>query len=133
MGEAIVMAADHRGAALKSALRDRLEAEGHLVRDVGTQGTEAVDYPDFAAQAARAVAAGEVPRGIVVCGSGLGVMYTANRFPGVRAAWLQDEEMARLARQHNDANVIALPGDRLDLERAWPIVKAWLETPFEGG
>ena len=133
MGEAIVMAADHRGAALKSALRERLEAEGYPVRDVGTQGTDAVDYPDFAAQAARAVATGEVPRGIVVCGSGLGVMYTANRFAGVRAAWLQDEEMARLARQHNDANVIALPGDRLDLERAWPIVKAWLDTPFEGG
>ena len=133
MGVAIVMAADHRGAALKNALRERLEAEGHPVRDVGTEGTDAVDYPDFAARAARAVATGEVPRGIVVCGSGLGVMYTANRFAGVRAAWLQDEEMARLARQHNDANVIALPGDRLDLERAWPIVKVWLETPFEGG
>ena len=133
MGETIVMAADHRGSGLKNDLRDRLEAEGHEVLDVGTDGSAAVDYPDFAARAARAVAGGEVPRGILVCGSGLGVMYTANRFPGVRAAWLQDEEMARLARQHNDANMIALSGDRLDGERAWPIVQAWLETPFEGG
>lgn len=133
MGEVIVMAADHRGAALKKELRERLEAEGYPVLDVGSDGTAAVDYPDFAARAARAVAGGEVPRGILVCGSGLGVMYTANRFAGVRAAWLQDEEMARLARQHNDANMIALPGDRLDGDRAWPIVKAWLDTPFEGG
>jgi len=133
MGEAIVMAADHRGAALKKDLRARLEADGHVVIDVGTDGSEAVDYPDFAARAARAVAGGEVLRGILVCGSGLGVMYTANRFAGVRAAWLQDEEMARLARQHNDANMIALPGDRLDGDRAWSIVEAWLETPFEGG
>ena len=133
MGEAIVMAADHRGAALKQSLREKLEALGHPVIDMGTEGSASVDYPDFAARAARAVSAGEVSRGILVCGSGLGVMYTANRFAGVRAAWLQDADMARLARQHNDANMIALPGDRLEGDGAWSIVEAWLETPFEGG
>ena len=133
MGDRIVIASDHRGVRLKAALRQRLEAEGHPVRDLGTEGESAVDYPDFAAPAARAVASGEVPRGIVICGSGLGVMYTANRFPGVRAAWVQDEEMARMARAHNDANMIALPGDRLDAEQAWKLVRTWLATPFEGG
>jgi glycine hydroxymethyltransferase len=133
MGDPIVMASDHRGASLKAALRERLEAAGHTVVDLGTDGDAPVDYPDFAAPAARAVSQGELPRGIVICGSGLGVMYTANRFPGVRAAWVQDVEMARMARQHNDANMLALPGDRLDPERAWAIVQVWLDTPFEGG
>jgi glycine hydroxymethyltransferase len=133
MADPIVMASDHRGAPLKAALRERLEAAGHRVVDVGTDGEDPVDYPDFAAPAARAVSRGELPRGIVICGSGLGVMYTANRFQGVRAALALDEEMARMARQHNDANVIALPGDRLDPEQAWSIVQTWLETPFEGG
>jgi glycine hydroxymethyltransferase len=133
MADSIIMASDHRGARLKAELRSRLEAAGHRVLDQGTDGDGAVDYPDFAAPAARAVSDGEIPRGIVICGSGLGVMYTANRFPGVRAAWVQDEEMARAARRHNDANMIALPGDRLDPETAWALVKIWLETPFDGG
>jgi glycine hydroxymethyltransferase len=133
MGDPIVVAADHRGSSLKDELRERLEAEGHVVVDKGTFGEDSVDYPDYAAAAARAVASGEVPRGILVCGTGLGVMYTANRFPGVRAAWVQDEEMARMSRLHNDANMIAMPGDRLDIDQAWPIVKSWLETSFEGG
>jgi ribose 5-phosphate isomerase B len=133
MGDPSVMAADHRGSSLKDELRERLEAEGHVVVDKGTFGEDSVDYPDYAAAAARAVASGEVPRGILVCGTGLGVMYTANRFPGVRAAWVQDEEMARMSRLHNDANMIAMPGDRLDIDQAWPIVKSWLETSFEGG
>ena len=128
MGDRIVMASDHRGAFLKAALRQRLEAAGHPVVDVGTEGGESVDYPDFAASAARAVSQGELPRGIVICGSGLGVMYTANRFEGVRAAYAQDEEMARMARLHNDANMIALPGDRLDPDRAWAIVQTWLSV-----
>jgi len=92
MGDRIVIASDHRGVRLKAALRQRLEAGGHPVQDLGPQGDGAVDYPDFAARAARAVSTGEVPRGIVICGSGLGVMYTANRFAGVRAALVQDEE-----------------------------------------
>jgi len=133
MGDRIVMASDHRGAALKAALRERLERAGHPVQDLGADGSGPVDYPDFAAPAARLVSQGEVPRGILICGSGLGVMYTANRFDGVRAAWAQDAEMARMSRQHNDSNMIALPGDRLDAEQAWEIVEAWLASPFEGG
>ena len=133
MGDAIVIASDHRGTKLKAALRQRLEAAGHRVVDLGSHGDDSVDYPDFAAAAARRVSRGEVPRGIVICGSGLGVSYTANRFPGVRAAWVQDVEAARMSREHNDANVLALPADRLDADHAWPIVSSWLETPFEGG
>jgi glycine hydroxymethyltransferase len=133
MGDAIVMASDHRGVQLKAALRERLENAGYPVTDVGSEGEAPVDYPDFAAQAARAVAQGEQPRGIVICGSGLGVMYTANRFAGVRAAYALDEDMARMARKHNDANMLALPADRIDAELAWSIVRTWLDTPFEGG
>jgi glycine hydroxymethyltransferase len=133
MGDPIVMASDHRGSGLKEELRKRLEADGYDVRDFGTQGGESVDYPRFAAPAARAVSEGEAGRGIVICGSGLGVMYTANRFPRVRAALAQDVEMAEAARRHNDANMLALPADRLDADAAWPIVKAWLDTEFEGG
>jgi glycine hydroxymethyltransferase len=133
VGEPILLASDHRGVVLKQGLRERLEREGHATRDLGTQGDASVDYPEFAAAAARAVSEGRSQRAIVICGSGLGVSYTANRFPGVRAALVQDVEAAQMARRHNDANVLALPGDRLDPERAWPIVKAWLETPFEGG
>src|SRR5512145_941126 len=133
MGDPIVLASDHRGFALKQALLRRLEAAGHEVRDVGTHSTESVNYPEFAAPAARAVSTGEASRGIVICGSGLGVSYTANRFPRVRAALVHDVESAVLARQHNDANVLALSGDRTDAETAWKIVQTWLATPFEGG
>lgn len=133
MGDPIYLASDHRGYPLKQALRGRLEAAGHEVRDVGTDGTESVDYPEFAAPAARAVSTGEASRAIVICGSGLGVTYTANRFPRVRAALVHDVETARLAREHNDANVLALAGDRTDPETAWAIVETWLDTPFAGG
>ena len=133
MGDAIVIASDHRGTQLKSELRERLEGAGYRVVDVGTHGDDSVDYPDFAAAAARQVSRGEVPRGIAICGSGLGVCYTANRFPGVRAAWVADPEAARLSREHNDANMITLAADRLDAKAAWPIVEAWLTTSFEGG
>jgi len=133
MGDTIVMASDHRGFKLKAELRQRLEDRGYEVRDYGTHGDGAVDYPDFVAPAARAVSQGDAPRGIVICGSGLGVTYTANRFPGVRAALALDPEAAEMARRHNDANVLALAGDRLDADAAWAIVERWLSTPFEGG
>ncbi len=129
----IVMASDHRGAGLKEGLRKRLEGEGYAVEDYGTQGSEPVDYPEFAARAARAVADGTAERAIVICGSGLGVTYTANRFPGVRAALVHDPETAEMARRHNDANVLALAADRVDVSAAWPIVEAWLETGFDAG
>jgi glycine hydroxymethyltransferase len=133
MADPIVLASDHRGFALKEALRRRLEAAGHEVRDFGTHGSASVNYPEFAAPAARAVSTGEASRGIVICGSGLGVAYTANRFPRVRAALVHDVETAAQARQHNDANVLALAADKIDPETAWAIVQTWLATPFEGG
>ncbi len=134
MSERIAMATDHRGVVLKDALKQRLEQKGHEVVDFGPADDSAsVDYPDTVAPAARALAQGEVSRLIVICGTGLGVMYTANRFPGVRTALVHDVETAELARQHNDANGLALSGNRLDLESAWPLVETWLETPFEGG
>ena len=129
----IILASDHRGAALKRKLCRELERAGYEVLDIGTHDAKSVDYPDFAAPAARAVSEGKAERAIVICGSGLGVMYTANRFPRVRAALVEDRESAALARRHNDANVLALAGDRFDAERAWPIVTTWLDTPFEGG
>ncbi len=134
MSERVAIATDHRGVELKDGLKKRLEALGHEVRDFGpADDSTSVDYPDTAAPAARALANGEVTRLIVICGTGLGVMYTANRFPGVRTALVQDVETAVLAREHNDANGIALSGNRLDVDSAWPLVEAWLETPFEGG
>jgi glycine hydroxymethyltransferase len=132
-GERIVLGGDHRGYALKRELAKRLADSGFAVDDLGPPSESSVDYPDFAAPAAREVAEGRAPRGIVICGSGLGVMYTANRFPRVRAALVHDVEAAIASRQHNDANVLALAGDRTDPETAWKIVRAWLETPFEGG
>jgi RpiB/LacA/LacB family sugar-phosphate isomerase len=132
-GERIVLGGDHRGFALKRELARRLADSGFEVDDLGPPSDASVDYPDFAAPAAREVSEGRAPRGIVICGSGLGVMYTANRFPRVRAALVHDVETAMAARQHNDANVLALAGDRIDPETAWKIVRAWLETPFEGG
>jgi glycine hydroxymethyltransferase len=133
MADLIVLASDHRGFALKQALIAKLEAAGYEVRDVGPHSDASVNYPEFAAPAARAVSNGEASRGIVICGSGLGVSYTANRFPRVRAALVHDVEAAVMSRQHNDANVLALSGDRTDAARAWQIVSTWLATPFEGG
>jgi glycine hydroxymethyltransferase len=133
MGDPIYLASDHRGYALKQALRGRLEAAGHDVCDLGPGGAEPVDYPDFAAPAARAVSNGEASRAILICGTGLGVMYTANRFPRVRAALVHDVETAAKSREHNDANVLALAGDSTDPATAWAIVETWLATPFAGG
>jgi glycine hydroxymethyltransferase len=129
----IVMASDHRGVSLKNELRERLESAGYEVRDYGPHDDASVDYPAFAAPAARAVSSGEAERGIVICGTGLGVMYTANRFQRVRAALVHDVETARMSRRHNDSNVLALSGDSLAGADAWAIVEAWLVEPFDGG
>jgi glycine hydroxymethyltransferase len=129
----IAMASDHRGATLKDELLKQLEAIDYSIRDYGTNSATSADYPTFAAQAARAVSDGEAERGIVICGTGLGVSYTANRFSGVRAALVHDVETARQARKHNDSNVLALGADNLSASAAWEIVKAWLDEPFEGG
>jgi glycine hydroxymethyltransferase len=133
MAQRIVLASDHRGVALKRALRERLAAAGFELVDFGSEGDAPVDYPDTAGPAAEAVSSGQAERGIVVCGSGLGVAYTANRFPRVRAALALDAQTAEMARRHNDANVLALSADRLAPDDAWKIVETWLGTPFEGG
>ncbi|MEN8181474.1 MAG: serine hydroxymethyltransferase [Myxococcota bacterium] len=133
MGDPIYLGGDHRGFALKEALEQRLQQAGYEVHDCGPHTADAVDYPDFVAPAVAAVSSGQAPRAIVICGSGLGVSYTANRFPRVRAALAHDVEAAEASRRHNDANVLALSGDRLDGEAAWSIVERWLATPFDGG
>ncbi len=133
MPENIIIAADHAGYALKEALKPLLAEMGLDVTDAGTDSDRSVDYPDLGRRAAEAVASGRFPRGILICGSGVGMSIVANRFPGVRAALCLDEETARMSRMHNDANVLVLAGRKTDSETARRIVRVWLETPFEGG
>jgi ribose 5-phosphate isomerase B len=129
----IALGSDHAGFNYKQHLATFLREQGHTVHDVGTHSNDSVDYPDFAAEAAKAVAAGNADAGVLVCGSGIGVAITANKVAGVRAANCLTEDMARLARQHNNANVVTV-GERLvSLDAAKAIVAAFLATPFEGG
>ncbi len=129
----IAIASDHAGFEYKERIKQHLLAAGHEVRDFGTDSPQAVDYPDFIRLAARAVASGECERGIVLGGSGNGEAMAANRFRGVRCALCWNLESARLARLHNDANMISLGQRMLDLQTALAIVDMWLQTPFEGG
>jgi len=129
----IALGADHGGYALKDRIAAHLRERGHEVQDFGTAGPESVDYPDFARQAARAVAAGECDRGIVVCGTGIGVSIAANKVVGIRAALCTDGYMARMSRQHNDANILALGARVLGEGLALDIVDVWLTAEFEGG
>jgi len=129
----VALGADHAGVGLKDELVAHLEGRGVKVLDLGTHGTDRVDYPDFGAAVGRAVADGEADLGVAVCGSGLGICMAANKVPGVRAATVHDATSARLTRQHNDANVICL-GERLTgVEVAKDAVDAWLDAEFEGG
>ncbi len=129
----ISVASDHAGYELKEAVKRHLKAAGHEVVDFGTSSTESTDYPDYATPAARAVVSGEVERGVFVCGSGQGMVMTANKVRGVRAALAWQPEVARLSRQHNDANVLALPARFTGAEQALEIVDAWMDAEFEGG
>jgi ribose 5-phosphate isomerase B len=129
----LVMAADHGGFELKEKLKAVLDRLGVPYRDEGTHSAEAVDYPDYARRVAQAVSRGEAERGLLVCGSGQGMAMAANRFRGVRAALPFDEQTARLSREHNDANVLALGGRVLDHDHAARILEVWLATPFAGG
>jgi len=129
----IIIAADHAGYPLKEALKPFLAELGLSVTDAGTDSEQAADYPEFAAKVAGAVSAGAFPRGILICGAGVGMSIVANRFPGVRAALCRDEDTARLSRMHNDANILVLAGRKTAPEAARAIARAWLETPFEGG
>jgi ribose 5-phosphate isomerase B len=129
----IPIASDHGGFEMKAFLIGKLTAEGYEVRDFGTYGPESVDYPDFIHPLAREINNGDFPTGIIICGSGNGAQMVANKYPGVRAALCWSEEIARLARQHNNANILALPGRFVSEELAWKMVKIFLATDFEGG
>ena len=129
----IAVASDHAGCALKERLADHARRLGYAVDDLGPTNEDRVDYPDYAARVAAKVASGEAERGVLVCGSGVGVAMTANRFKGVRAVNAVMEVQARLARQHNAANVLCL-GQRLTApELATSILDVFMETGFEGG
>ncbi|MEN8149205.1 MAG: ribose-5-phosphate isomerase [Planctomycetota bacterium] len=129
----ISLGTDHAGFKYKEAIKAWLTEAGHEVADFGTHSEESTDYPLFCRPAAEAVASGECERGIVLGGSGNGEAMTANRVKGVRCALCWDETTARLAREHNDANMISLGERMIDLETALRIVATWLTTPFEGG
>jgi ribose 5-phosphate isomerase B len=129
----IAVASDHAGTRLKQEAIRLLRALGHEAVDMGPDGTEPVDYPDTAERVGLAVARGEVERGILVCGSGIGMSMAANRIPGVRAALCHDALTARLSRAHNDANVLCLGERVVPADVAAEAVRVWCETPFEGG
>ena len=130
----IALASDHAGYELKALLLQELAAAGHEVLDLGTGDAKtSVDYPDFGRACAEAVVSGRAGLGVVVCGSGIGISIAANRVPGARCALVHDHLSARLARQHNDANMIALGARLLGVETARDAVRAFLSTPFEGG
>lgn len=133
MPEEILIASDHAGVELKARLGRELERLGFAVKDLGTNTGESTDYADYAHPLAKQVSEGTVKRGVLLCGTGLGMSYVANRYPNVRAAVSWSPEVAELARQHNDANVLVLPARFLTDDEAVAILKKWLETPFEGG
>jgi ribose 5-phosphate isomerase B len=129
----ISMGADHGGVELKDDLKSFLRDLGHEIMDHGTHGTDSVHYPFYGAAVARTVASGRAERGILICGTGIGMSMVANRFPGVRAALCHDLYTTLMSRRHNDANCLVMGGRLLGKGLAREMVKAWLETPFEGG
>ena len=133
MPETIAIASDHAGVELKSLLKKDLGDLGFAVLDLGTEGAESVDYPDFADKLAAAIRAGKATRGVLVCGSGIGISIAANRHPEVRAALIHDALGARMSRQHNDANVICFGGRMIGADTARDCLKIFFTTEFEGG
>ena len=131
--KSVAIAADHAGFELKSALKEDLAAMGYSILDLGTGGPESVDYPDFAQVLVEALRQGHATRGVLVCGSGIGMSIAANRHPGIRAALCHNADAARLARQHNDANVLVLGARMIDVEAARECVQVFFDTPFEAG
>ena len=129
----IAVGTDHRGYSIRSKVIELVERLGHEVEDVGTFSSDAVDYPDIASLVARRVSRGEVDRGILVCGTGLGMCIAANKFHGVRAAPCHDDLTAEMSRRHNDTNVLCLSADLLGERLIDRMVELWLSTPFEGG
>ena len=129
----ICIASDHRGTKIKKRLIQCLTADGFDVFDNGTDDEKPVDYPDFASEVARRVSLGEADRGILICGTGIGMAITANKFCGVRAASCYDEVMIEMSRRHNDVNVLCLPGDLIGDRPIDDMVLLWLKTDFDGG
>jgi ribose 5-phosphate isomerase B len=132
-GATIAVASDHAGFDLKEILKGDLQQAGYAVLDLGTNSTASVDYPDFGAAMGEAIATGKAERGVLVCGSGIGISIAANRNPKVRAVLAHDATSARLSREHNDANVVAFGQRLIGIEVAREALKVFLSTPFEGG
>lgn len=129
----VAIGADHAGFAAKEELKALIRALGHAVEDKGTSSDASTDYPDYAAQVARSVTKGEAERGVLICGTGIGMCIAANKIDGARAALVHDESTAELSRRHNDANIFCAGARVLPLPRIAEILKVWLSTPFEGG
>ena len=133
MAERIVIASDHAAVEMKAMLVAHLQAAGYQVVDLGPAGIDSVDYPDYGYKLAEAIAAGRADRGVALCGSGIGISIAANRHPASRCALVSDPLSARLAREHNDANVIAMGARLIGADMAKECVDAFLATPFAGG
>lgn len=129
----IAIGCDHGGITLKDSIVNYLEERGVQIEDFGTFGTESVDYPDYAYKVARSVADGRADKGILMCGTGIGISIAANKVNGIRCALCHNTETARLTALHNDSNILAMGGRVIDCDTAVDIVKTWLDTPFEGG
>ena len=129
----IAIGSDHAGFEMKERLKDILKELGHQLQDHGTDSNESCDYPDFAAKVARDVSNGEAERGILICGSGVGMSITANKFCGIRAALCVTEEIAKLSRNHNDSNVLCMGSRILSEDLLKAITKTWLTSDYEGG
>lgn len=129
----IVIGADHAGFAAKEEIKNVIKALGHQIQDVGTTSDQSVDYPDYAEKVARAVVSGEAERGVLLCGTGIGMAIAANKIPGIRAAVVTDEKSADLSRRHNDANVFSAGARVTPVVKIAEALKVWLQTPFEGG
>jgi len=129
----IAVAADHIGFGLKQQVLEHLKSQGLEVEDCGPSNAEPVDYPDFAEKVAAQVAAKQADRGVLVCGTGIGMMLAANKVPGIRAVAANDTLSARMAREHNDANILTMGARMIDAAGMRQVVDAWLATPFAGG
>jgi ribose 5-phosphate isomerase B len=129
----VAIGCDHAGVALKNEILPVFKELGHELTDFGAINEESVDYPDFAKNVSQEISKDNFERGILLCGTGIGMSIVANKFPGIRAALCSDSYSAKMSRLHNDANVLVLPGRRINGETAKEIVKIWFATSFEGG
>ena len=129
----IAIGSDHGGFELKEAIKNLLLERKIPLEDLGTDNGNSVDYPDFGEKVARLVSSGAAEKGVLVCGTGIGMSIVANKFPGVRAALVTDAFMAKMAKQHNNANILVLGGRVIDEKEAREMVATWLDSPFEGG